>query len=175
MISLLLMSPNTASYTFVLLILPVALLLDEIPRRRWLWPLTAYVLLTLPLWPAWSWFFPKFWLLLILFLTIGYRELKDIRVSHATFAAGIILAIGVLAGIMGTRSFANEPARHFAYASVEPGAIFSSSPAPTAPAFSMNLSAGTGMSSGLPASPSRSAATPFTRQPPIPAIRSMSN
>ena len=51
-IALLLVSPNTASYTFVLLALPVVLLLDEWPRRRWPYVLMAWILLALPLTPV---------------------------------------------------------------------------------------------------------------------------
>jgi hypothetical protein len=70
----------------VLLLLPVALLLEDLPRRMWIWLLTPYFLLTLPLWPAWSWAFPKVWLLVGLFLIAGYAEIKVIPLRTALLA-----------------------------------------------------------------------------------------
>jgi len=66
LIALLLLSTNTVSYTFILLLLPLVLLLDQAgPRQRALL-VTLYVLLTLPLHPVWL--FPKVWLLFVLFV-----------------------------------------------------------------------------------------------------------
>jgi len=128
-VATLLISSNTASYTFVLLILPVALLFREMPRRQWHFVLGTFVLLCLPLRPAWSWLFPKLWLLIFLFVLIGYRELRAIPGKFAFALATIVLATGAIAGVSGTRSYRLQPQAHFATIAVEPGAIYSGSPA----------------------------------------------
>jgi len=126
LLGMLLVSPNTASYTFALLILPVALLLDDIRRRLWAWLLAPYFMLTLPLWPLWSWAFPKVWLLLALFLIAGWPDLKLIpmRVALITFAVcGIASAAAAIAGM---RASNREPRNV-----IETAGIYSSLPTPS--------------------------------------------
>ncbi len=121
-IATLLASPNTASYTFALLILPVALLFDELSRRCRVPLGAAYVLLALPLWPAWSWLFPKFWLLLILFLAVGYRDLRLIPARQAAVAFGAIVAVSAAA------AFGEQSGTYFEHAVTHPGAVYSDFP-----------------------------------------------
>jgi hypothetical protein len=128
-VATLLISPNTASYTFALLILPVALLFDEMPRRHWQFALAAFVLICLSLRPAWSWLFPRLWLLLFLFILIGYRELRAIPGRYAIGLAMFVLAAAVIAGAWEARAYRQEPDARFATLTPEPGAIYSSSPA----------------------------------------------
>jgi hypothetical protein len=90
-IAMLLVSPNTALYTFVLLVVPVALLLEHYPRRQWAIILIPYFLLCLPLRPSWSWTFPKVWLLVLLFTVAGYRFYRDINRAAATKLAVLAL------------------------------------------------------------------------------------
>jgi hypothetical protein len=128
LIGMLLVSPNTASYTFALAILPVALLLDALPRRYWLWILIAFFLLTVPLRPAWSRAFPRVWLLLFLFAIAGYPELKRIPVRTAGVALAALFVFSAGAAAWQTRASAREPWRHYPLAVNERGAIYSSAP-----------------------------------------------
>ncbi len=121
LVAILLVSPNTASYTFVLLILPVALLFDEMRRSRWFLVLAAFVLVCLPLRPGWSWLFPRLWLLLALFFLIGYRRLVAIP-GRWVIAASLATAVTAYSSVP-------KPPAHFARAVTEPGAIYSGSPA----------------------------------------------
>ncbi|MDP9171880.1 MAG: glycosyltransferase 87 family protein [Acidobacteriota bacterium] len=122
LVGMLLVSPNTASYTFVLLLLPVALLVDELPRRASICILLAYFLLTLPLRAAWSWSFPKVWLLVALFFFAGYPEMKLLSPK---------LAIPLLVAVVGLSALSATLQRedHFDPAVLESGAIYSASPA----------------------------------------------
>jgi len=45
MVAILVVSPNLVSYSYLLALLPTVLLMSEMPRRRWVWPLAAYLLL----------------------------------------------------------------------------------------------------------------------------------
>jgi len=129
LVAILLLSPNTASYTFVLLLLPVALLFDEMPRARWFMVLTAFALLCLPLRPSWSWLFPRLWLMLALFFLIGHRALIAIPRRWSLAAASIIGVAAAAAGAVGANSVTQAPTAHFARVVTEPGAIYSGSPA----------------------------------------------
>ena len=92
-IALLLVSPNTASYTFVLLILPVVLMLDELPWSKWPLVLLPYALLSLPLNPTLSVLAPRAWLLAFLFVVAGWPQITSINRRTAQWtAAGIVVA-----------------------------------------------------------------------------------
>lgn len=128
-IAILLISPNTALYTFILLVLPVAMLLEEATAARRIWILLVYVLLTMPLWPAWNWLFPKMWLLLILYVEAGRGYWGAIRPGLA-IATGV--AIVLVASVVAARQvsgYRQEPGRRFARLLIEPGAIYSAAPA----------------------------------------------
>ena len=59
-VTVLLLSTSTASYTFIILLLPLVLLLEESGPIQSLFLVVSYALLTLPLHLAWL--FPKVWL-----------------------------------------------------------------------------------------------------------------
>jgi len=63
-LAVVLASTSTASYTFVLLLLPVMLLLDDEGPLGRLMVLACYALAAMPLRPGWMPFFPKLWVLL---------------------------------------------------------------------------------------------------------------
>jgi len=69
-VAVLLLSTSTVSYTFIVLLLPLVLLLEESGPRRSIFLVVSYVLLTLPLHAAWM--FPKVWVLLALFIALGW-------------------------------------------------------------------------------------------------------
>jgi Tol biopolymer transport system component len=104
-------------------------LLNELPPPAWIWVLAGYFLLTLPLWPAWNWMFPKVWLLAALFLLAGWPFLRAIPPSPAvtSFLCCVLLS-GAIA-IMAVRASAEEPRKRFAPVVSERGSIYSGSPA----------------------------------------------
>jgi hypothetical protein len=126
-IVLLLISPNTASYTFILLLLPITLLLGEAAPPERLFLVASYLLLTFSAPGNWAWLFPKLWLLLILAAAVG----RSYRVRWRIAAAVVPLAI-LFAGFVAARrlaSYSQEPGRRYERIATERGALYSSSPA----------------------------------------------
>ncbi len=128
-LAVILVSPNAGVYTYLLLLLPVALLLKDARLELRILLIGCWILLTIPLRPAWSSFFPKVWLLLALFLVVGFPLWKSIRP-----APGLALALGVMlfAAISAHRrltAYLEEPAARWEQIAIEPGRIYASSPA----------------------------------------------
>lgn len=129
LVAILLASPNTASYVFVVLLLPIAILLDE-SGRPWAPALVLiYVLLCLPLRPAWSWLFPKVWLLFILYLIAGCEFWRNLSIRSATFAIPVVIAISLWDAFSHQRAYNLEPARTFEPVELQRSSIYASSPA----------------------------------------------
>ena len=126
MIAIVLLSTSTASYTFILLLLPVMLLLEELQTRKRILLLTFYVLLTLPLQP--EWLFPKVWLLFALFLWVGWPYLRRMPLRTALAVTAVVASAALVDAKYHMLGYADEPAQHFPHAVVQPGAIFSSFP-----------------------------------------------
>lgn len=129
LVATLLVSPNTASYTFVLLVLPVALLLEDAGLGARIRIFTLYVLLTLPLWPAWSWLFPKVLLLAALYAECGSGSWRAIRLRPALVAGAFIILISASDAWLRTRDYRQEPGRTMAHAVTEAGSLYAASPA----------------------------------------------
>jgi hypothetical protein len=128
-LAVLVASPNIGSYTYLLALLPVAVLLDKASRPQQIFLLTCYFLLGLPMNSSWSWFFPKLGLLVALFLFATYPYGRRVRPMIAIAA---ICAATTLAGFsakLRLASYSQEPEQRFEPIAVERGAIFSSSPA----------------------------------------------
>ena len=128
-IVLLLASPNTAAYTFILLLLPIALLLDEATLGERVFLVVSYVLLTYPTPREWSWLFPKVWLLLALAGVAGRPYWRLVRWREAWALVLVAVGLGSLAAVLRLRSYSQEPGRRYERVAVERGAIYSSSPA----------------------------------------------
>jgi len=126
---LLLASPNTASYTFLLLLLPIALLLEDAAMPERVFLLAAYILLTLPLPRDWSWLFPKLWLLLALVAVTGRPYWRTLRWQPAIAAAAALLCLAWAAAAIRLGNYRQEPGRRDPRIAVERGALYSSSPA----------------------------------------------
>jgi hypothetical protein len=128
-IAVLLASPNVASYTFILLLLPITLLINEAGASERSILVFCYILLTFPMPSGWRWMFPKLWLLVAVFLVVlrRYRGLVDVRLSFAAIG----LAAAIAAGTAARREIAyqQEPVRKCERAVTQRGAIYSSSPA----------------------------------------------
>jgi len=112
-IAMLLISPNISSYTTILLLLPIGLLLNDAGRLAQIFLVACYVLLTLPTLTPWMWLFPKVWLLLALFIFVGrgYGHSLSPRIA-AALAIGVVL-LAVTDARRHLSAYAQEPARHF--------------------------------------------------------------
>jgi hypothetical protein len=129
LIAIVFFSPNTALYVFVVLLLPVAMLLDGAPRRRAIALVTAYVLLSLPLEPSYSWLFPKVWILLALWIATGTGYWSNLRLRPVIAAAAAIATFSFIDAVRRERNYEQEPPRKFAAAELQSGSIYASNPA----------------------------------------------
>jgi hypothetical protein len=125
-IAVLLLSTSTASYTFIVLLLPLVLLLEESGSRLSIFLVVSYVLLTFPLRPAWI--FPKVWLLFALFIALGWPCWREMPRRFALAAVIITALISLVDAKRHMLNYANEPGQHFERVAVQSGAIFSSFP-----------------------------------------------
>jgi hypothetical protein len=129
LIAILLLSANIGSYVYMLLLLPVALLLVDAGTAERIFLIGAFFAACCPLGTAWSWIFPKLWVLLALYFVVGRDYLRSL--SPKFVVALVILAV-VVASVDARRhaiDFAAEPGQNWERVATEKGAIFSSSPA----------------------------------------------
>ncbi len=112
-IAVLLLSSNAAPYTFILLLLPVVLLLQDAGPKERVFLIVSYVALNFFLLPGWMRFFPKVWILAVLFVVEGRQYLRSVSPK---LVAGGLAAIIVIAAVDAQRHLARyllEPERHF--------------------------------------------------------------
>lgn len=128
-IAVLMFSTSVASYTFILLLLPLMLLLDEAGPRLSALLVSLYVLVTLPLHPLWL--FPKVWVLLALYLTVGWPCLRLLSWRIAVGMTVLAVVVSILDANRHMTAYGNEPEQHFARVAVQRGALFSSFPTVT--------------------------------------------
>ncbi len=121
------LSTSVASYTYILLLLPLVLLLEDADLPESVFLIACYVLLTLPL-PA-AWLFPKVWLLWLVFVAVGRAYWRGLGPRMVAIAVAFVVVIAWLDARRHLRSYANEPGQRFERVAVEKGALFSSSPA----------------------------------------------
>ena len=122
-------STSTASYTFILLLLPVMLLLEEERPMGRVMVLACYALVAMPLRPAWMPFFPKLWVLLALYFIAGRDKFGSAPWKRVAIAGLAVLAMSGIAARRAIASYEQEPGRRWERILTEPKAIFSSSPA----------------------------------------------
>jgi glycosyl transferase family 87/WD40 repeat protein len=123
------LSPHTASYHFLLLLVPVALLLRGATRIWSIGLLALYALIQLPVRPWYAGVFPKAWLLLALLLYTGWRSFRSIRPATAVTAMAVVIIASAADALRRSISYRQEPPSVATHAVVDPGAIFSSAPA----------------------------------------------
>jgi Glycosyltransferase family 87/WD40-like Beta Propeller Repeat len=128
-IAILLSSPNTALYVFIVLLLPLSLLLAEASRWRTVALIAVYSLLCLPLFAAWSWLFPKVWLLVLLYIMAGRGYWRNLRIRRSVAAFLLIAAISFLDAWRHQQSWNQEPRTTFESVASQAGSIYASSPA----------------------------------------------
>jgi hypothetical protein len=125
-IAVLLLSTSTSSYTYILLLLPLVLLLEESAPVRNVFLVASYVLLTLPLRPAWL--FPKVWLLFSLFIVAGWPCWRGMQRRWAVAAVAAAALISFFSARQRMMSYESEPGQRFERVAVQSGALFSSYP-----------------------------------------------
>jgi hypothetical protein len=128
-VAILLSSPNTALYVFVVLLLPIAMLLPEASRWRTVTLVAVYILLCLPLFPAWSWLFPKVSLLVLLYIMAGRGYWRNLRVRPLIAVVLLIVAFSLFDAWRHQQSWNQEPRTRFAFVASQVGSIYASSPA----------------------------------------------
>ncbi len=126
-------SANTAEYHFVLLLVPAALLLRGASAKWAAGWLALYTLVAIPLFPWDASLFPKAWLLIVLFVYTGWRELSGLRRRHAMATLAIVAAISVAVSAMDAwrrmRTYQREPPQTAAHDVAPRGGNFASAPA----------------------------------------------
>jgi hypothetical protein len=109
-IAIVLLSSNAASYTYILLLLPVVLLLEHATPKEKIFLIVSYIALNFFVLPEWQRFFPKLWILAALFFVEGrefWRSFSPKLVAAALAAAILIAAL--------------DARRHMAVYVLEPG------------------------------------------------------
>ena len=115
-------------YTFVVLLAPIALLLDG-ARRAWSATVIAlYVVVELPLFPWDKALFPKAWLMLALFLVAGWPFLRNISPPMRWATVLAVICISVAATVANMRVYRVETAQTRQPAVAESNSIYSGSP-----------------------------------------------
>jgi hypothetical protein len=124
---LVLLSVSTASYTFILLLAPVALAWRTASKWKRLLLVVCYILLNIPLRPVWL--FPKLWVLSILFFVVGLPFLRVIPIRWALCSITVAAAFAALEASREVRISAQEPTNRYLQAGSDSRALFSSFPA----------------------------------------------
>jgi hypothetical protein len=128
MIAILLLSSNAASYTYILLLLPVALLLEHAGPKEKIFLVVSYFALNSFLLPGWQPLFPKLWILAALFLVEGreYWRLLNPRLVAAGLATAVLIAAFV--AHRQEARYLLEPGRHFERVALDRGTNLSAFP-----------------------------------------------
>ena len=95
-IAVMLLSTSVGSYTYVLLFLPIALILDAASRGARIFIALSFAFLAAPNLKMFAWLFPKVCVLIILFITVGIRYFKAITPAMATLVATTVFLISAM-------------------------------------------------------------------------------
>jgi hypothetical protein len=128
-IAIVLLSSNAASYTYILLLLPVVLLLERATPGERIVLIVSYIALNGFLLPEWLRFFPKLCILAALFFVEGrefWRSLSPKLVAAALVAAILIAAVDARRHMA---AYLLEPARHYPRIDLDRGTYLSTYPA----------------------------------------------
>ena len=126
---LVLVSPSRAFYAAILLLLPIALLLEKANLRRTIWLIAAYLLVTVALPESWEPFFPTVWILLAVYVALGIPYWRNLRPAVAAVAAVVILGASAISASRRMASYHREPPQKFERVAFEKDAIYSATPA----------------------------------------------
>lgn len=131
-VMLLLLATNRAFYVNVLLLIPVALLLEKATYRGRIALIAAYLSMTLSLPDSWAWLYPTTWVLLAVYFALGTDYWRKLRPLAAGLGAFVILAMAAFSAQRRLASYQKEPAQKFERVLVEKDAVYSASPAVSA-------------------------------------------
>jgi Glycosyltransferase family 87 len=124
-----LLSTSTASYTYILLLAPVVVLMQETSPLKSVYLVGTYLLLNAPLRAAFL--FPKVWLLVVLFAIVGMEYLRPVPRKWLVYTT---LAVALLSGADAGRhmlAYSREPGRHYQQIGGAPRSLFSGYPVVT--------------------------------------------
>jgi hypothetical protein len=125
----LLVSMSTSSYTFIVLVLPVALLLREaVDVGDKVFLIAAFVALTFPIWPGSYIWFPRLWVSLALFIFVGRRYWRGLSPRLLTTAVAVCAVLASVSAWKHYAAYQREPGRRYEVVAMQPGAIFSNWP-----------------------------------------------
>jgi hypothetical protein len=128
LIMLVLVSPSRAFYVTIILLLPIALLLEKADLRKRILLIAAYLLLNITLPAAIEPYFPTIWILLALYITLGIPYWRNLRPSIAALAAVGVIGVAAFSSYRRMDSYHREPPQKFERVAFEKQAIYSASP-----------------------------------------------
>jgi hypothetical protein len=123
------LSPNTAAYHFLLLLVPAVLLLRGATAKRAAGWIALFALVEIPLYQWDAWLFPKAWLMIALFLYTGWEQLRALPRRRVAFALAAITIFSMVDASRRMLSWRVEPAQTAEHAVVDRNNVFASAPA----------------------------------------------
>lgn len=123
-IVLFVLSPNTASYHYILLLVPVALLLKGASRGWGAGLILLYIAVELPLYSWDARFFPKAWLLLALAIYAGSRFWSGVRPRIVIATLGAIAFLAAVDTVYRVRALRTEPPQVASNVAIELGSNY---------------------------------------------------
>lgn len=127
-IAILLLSTNAASYTYILLLLPVVLLLEHAGPKERIFLVVCYIALNFFVPPAWARFFPKLWVLAALFFFAGREYWRSLSPKLVVAGLAAALLIAAFAAKRQERRYLLEPGRRFERVALDKGTFLSTFP-----------------------------------------------
>jgi hypothetical protein len=128
-IALVLISTSVSSYTFLLLLLPIVLSLEEAGPRESLYLLATFILLNAPL-PG-ARLFPKVWLLFGLLMVVGRHYWSALSTRTMAGTVACIATLAALKAHVAIRDYQSAPDKRCQLVSVAKGSLFVGFPAIT--------------------------------------------
>jgi hypothetical protein len=127
-IAILLLSSNAASYTFILLLLPVIVLLQHAGPKERILLIIAYIALNSFLLPGWLRFFPKVWILVALFLGEGRQYFRSLTPKLVAGGLAAVIVIAAFDARSHQAGYLLEPGQHFQRVPLDRGTYLSTFP-----------------------------------------------
>jgi hypothetical protein len=128
LITLVLVSASTANHTHILLLAPMAVLLQAASAPKALYLFASYSMLNLDFHTALR---LKVWILLLLFLVVGYEYLRAIEIRWAGAALAAVALIAATDAQLRMKDYAAEPTGRLQQIARETGSLFSGYPVVT--------------------------------------------
>jgi hypothetical protein len=126
-IAILLLTTNIASYVFIVLLLPVAILMDSAMMKSKLFLFFCFLCLVAPTPSRFAWLFPKVWLLFALFIFVGIAYWRYVPFKAFAVVAMAVVVLATLDARNYWLSYLQEPARK--YELIKMNELSASSPA----------------------------------------------